>query len=156
MFLAGTLVFNLSGQHKRRAASTREALLGIAKQSALQDERNIQITLVNMIRQHGCMATIENQILSSSAHTHARPGSVAYMLLQFLRIASSGMAGLEVCPGRKASTDFGIGDEWLPCDPVEGAITVNLGDLLMYWTDDVVMSNYHRVRVPRPDEYQVS
>ena len=44
--------------------------------------------------------------------------------------------GLEVCPGREATTEYGMGDEWTPCDPQEGAITVNVGDALMYWSDD--------------------
>ena len=29
-----------------------------------------------------------------------------------------------------------MGDEWTPCDPQPGAITVNVGDALMYWSDD--------------------
>ena len=49
---------------------------------------------------------------------------------------SPGELGLEVCPGREATTEYGMGDEWTPCDPQEGAITVNVGDALMYWSDD--------------------
>lgn len=48
----------------------------------------------------------------------------------------AGELGLEVCPGREATTEYGMGDEWTPCDPQEGAITVNVGDALMYWSDD--------------------
>ncbi len=29
-----------------------------------------------------------------------------------------------------------MGDEWTPCNPQQGAITVNVGDALMYWSDD--------------------
>jgi len=29
-----------------------------------------------------------------------------------------------------------MGDEWTPCNPQQGAITVNIGDALMYWSDD--------------------
>ena len=32
--------------------------------------------------------------------------------------------------------------------PLEGAITVNIGDILMRWSDDTLKSTYHRVRVP--------
>ena len=45
---------------------------------------------------------------------------------------------------------------WVPCDPVEGAVTVNIGDAFQYWSDGRLRSTYHRVRMPRDDEYQVS
>ena len=44
---------------------------------------------------------------------------------------------------------------WVPCDPVPGAITVNIGDALQYWSDGRLKSTFHRVRMPRKDEYQV-
>ena len=64
--------------------------------------------------------------------------------------------GLEVCPGLRASNAADALDEskWFPVDPVPGAITCNLGDALQYWTDGRIKSTYHRVRVPRPDEFQ--
>jgi len=37
---------------------------------------------------------------------------------------------------------------------LEGAITVNIGDMLMQWSDDRLKSTFHRVRMPRPGEYQ--
>ncbi len=37
---------------------------------------------------------------------------------------------------------------------MEGAITVNIGDMLMQWSDDRLKSTFHRVRMPRPGEYQ--
>jgi 2OG-Fe(II) oxygenase superfamily len=36
----------------------------------------------------------------------------------------------------------------VPASPLEGAITVNIGDILMRWSDDTLKSTYHRVRVP--------
>ena len=48
----------------------------------------------------------------------------------------TGETGLEVCPGREATTEYAMGDEWTPCNPQEGAITVNVGYALMYWSDD--------------------
>ena len=41
-----------------------------------------------------------------------------------------------MCPGREATTEYAMGDEWTPCNPQQGAITVNIGDALMYWSDD--------------------
>ena len=38
--------------------------------------------------------------------------------------------------------------EWAPVDPVEGAIAVNVGDMLGRWSDGKLLSNLHRVRMP--------
>ena len=37
--------------------------------------------------------------------------------------------------------------------PEEDAITCNIGDMLMRWSDDRLPSNFHRVRTPEPGEY---
>jgi isopenicillin N synthase-like dioxygenase len=71
------------------------------------------------------------------------------LTLLFQRI---GQGGLEVCAGREAVTDYGGGDTWTPVEPTENAITINIGDLLMRWSDDVLKSNFHRVRMPPPEE----
>eukprot|EP00884_Botryococcus_braunii_P008663 jgi/Botrbrau1/17799/Bobra.0127s0048.1 len=64
-----------------------------------------------------------------------------------------GQGGLEVCPGREAVTVFASGDEWTPLEPREGAICINIGDMLMQWSDDKFKSTFHRVRAPRPGDY---
>ena len=71
------------------------------------------------------------------------------LTLLFQRV---GEGGLEVCPGRTASTEFGHGDTWLPVPPVKGCITCNLGDMLMRWCDDRAMSTFHRVVAPPRDD----
>ena len=48
-------------------------------------------------------------------------------------VQREGQGGLEVCPGREASTDFGVGNDWTPVVPRNDAITINIGDLLMRW-----------------------
>lgn len=60
----------------------------------------------------------------------------------------TGQGGLQVCPGSEAE----CGD-WTSVEPVTGIITCNIGDMLMRWSDDRLLSNPHRVRMPRPDEY---
>ena len=69
----------------------------------------------------------------------------------------AGEPGLEVCAGKgtnpKEAMRSGL---WVPCDPVPGAITVNIGDALQYWSDGRLKSTFHRVRMPRKDEYQVT
>ena len=45
-------------------------------------------------------------------------------------------------------------DRWVRCDPVPGALVVNVGDLLEIWSDGRVRSNYHRVRQPAGAEAQ--
>lgn len=68
----------------------------------------------------------------------------------------TGDHGLEVCPGRDAHTDFAIGDTWYPVEAKTGDIVVNIGDMLMSWSDDSFKSNFHRVRTPKKGENQTS
>ncbi|NMG65569.1 isopenicillin N synthase family oxygenase [Azoarcus indigens] len=60
-----------------------------------------------------------------------------------------GQGGLQVCPGKEFEAQ-----EWTSIPPAEEVITCNIGDMLMRWSDDQLPSNFHRVRNPRPDEYQ--
>ncbi|ROO84483.1 isopenicillin N synthase-like dioxygenase [Actinocorallia herbida] len=59
-----------------------------------------------------------------------------------------GQGGLQVCPGRDAEAE-----EWTPVAPSSDAITCNIGDMLMRWSDDQLVSNFHRVRMPVEGEY---
>lgn len=60
----------------------------------------------------------------------------------------AGEGGLQLCPGRELESG-----QWTSVEPTEGAITCNIGDMLMRWSDDALQSTLHRVRMPRPDEY---
>jgi isopenicillin N synthase-like dioxygenase len=59
-----------------------------------------------------------------------------------------GQGGLQVCPG-KDSGELA----WSDIEPLAGVVTCNIGDMLMRWSDDKLLSTLHRVRMPRPDEY---
>lgn len=59
-----------------------------------------------------------------------------------------GQGGLQVCPGREYDAQ-----EWTPVVPSDDAITCNIGDMLMRWSDDQLLSNFHRVRMPGKGEY---
>lgn len=61
----------------------------------------------------------------------------------------SDQGGLQVCPGKEFDSH-----EWTSVEPLPGVITCNIGDMLMRWSDDQLKSNLHRVRMPKPDEYQ--
>ncbi len=60
--------------------------------------------------------------------------------------------GLQVSPGKDAE---GKGDEreWFTVTPKEDRITCNIGDMLMRWSDDRLKSTLHRVRMPKPGDY---
>jgi isopenicillin N synthase-like dioxygenase len=62
-----------------------------------------------------------------------------------------GNAGLECAANPRASGSSGSGG-WLKVDPVEGGIAINIGDMLSRWSDDRLLSNLHRVRMPTPEE----
>ena len=59
-----------------------------------------------------------------------------------------GQGGLQVCPGKEMDTQA-----WTSVEPDEQAITCNIGDMLMRWSDDQLPSNFHRVKNPLPGEY---
>ncbi len=42
-------------------------------------------------------------------------------------------------------------NEWVDVDPAPGSFVVNIGDLMMTWTNDQWLSNLHRVANPPPD-----
>jgi isopenicillin N synthase-like dioxygenase len=60
----------------------------------------------------------------------------------------TGQGGLQVLPGKEME-----GEAWTTVDPRDEVITCNIGDMLMRWSDDVLPSNFHRVRPPMPGEY---
>ncbi|RDW87278.1 putative iron family oxidoreductase [Coleophoma crateriformis] len=64
----------------------------------------------------------------------------------------AGQSGLEICPGREASTGFGLGDTWTKVEPAPGEIICNIGDMLMSWSDDRFKSTFHRVKTPSDPE----
>ncbi|MFD1813195.1 isopenicillin N synthase family dioxygenase [Rhodococcus gannanensis] len=61
----------------------------------------------------------------------------------------NGQGGLQVCPGREMD-----GEAWTPIEPSDEAITCNIGDMLMRWSDDLLPSNFHRVKSPGPDDHR--
>lgn len=64
-----------------------------------------------------------------------------------------GQHGLQLCPGAEAAgrdVDAPLG--WTDIEPAAGAVTCNIGDMLMRWSDDRLPSTLHRVRMPRPEE----
>ncbi|HWH82660.1 MAG TPA: 2OG-Fe(II) oxygenase family protein [Burkholderiaceae bacterium] len=66
-----------------------------------------------------------------------------------LLFQQAGQGGLQVCPGKDMDAQ-----QWTPIEPADEVITCNIGDMLMRWSDDRLPSNFHRVKNPRPDEYQ--
>jgi isopenicillin N synthase-like dioxygenase len=59
----------------------------------------------------------------------------------------AGQGGLQVLPGAEAE-----GQAWTPVEPSDDAITCNIGDMLTRWSDDVLPSNFHRVKAPGPGD----
>ena len=59
----------------------------------------------------------------------------------------AGQSGLEVCPGHERDSQA-----WTLVDPDPAVITCNIGDMLMRWSDDELLSTLHRVASPGPDQ----
>ncbi|KAL4879452.1 iron/ascorbate family oxidoreductase [Aspergillus karnatakaensis] len=71
-----------------------------------------------------------------------------------------GEDGLEICPGRETHSSFASGDVFTPVPAETGPIVVNIGDMLMAWSDDRLKSNFHRVRAKddgtSPSRYSIA
>ncbi|KIX03822.1 uncharacterized protein Z518_07375 [Rhinocladiella mackenziei CBS 650.93] len=71
-----------------------------------------------------------------------------------------GEDGLEICPGRETHSSFALGDVFTPLPAKTGPIVVNIGDMLMAWSDDRLKSNFHRVRAKdvglSPSRYSIA
>lgn len=93
----------------------------------------------------------ELEELTKPGNVHWRAGPHTdwdCVTLLFQRI---GEAGLECrCNPRSdaTSSDKASSSSWVPVPPVEGGIAVNIGDMLMRWSDGNLFSNLHRVRMP--------
>ena len=61
----------------------------------------------------------------------------------------AGQTGLQVCPGKDTQ---GRAVTWTDVPADDHVITCNIGDMLMRWSDDRLVSNLHRVRMPKPSE----
>jgi isopenicillin N synthase-like dioxygenase len=79
---------------------------------------------------------------------HVRAGAHTDFNCLTLLYQREGQGGLQVCPGKDIDAP-----EWTPVPPREDLITCNIGDMLMRWSDDRLLSNFHRVRNPQPGEY---
>ncbi|KAJ4375342.1 hypothetical protein N0V83_002428 [Neocucurbitaria cava] len=96
----------------------------------------------------------ENAVGTWRAGNHT---DVGCLTLLFQR---DGEDGLEICPGRESHTDHAIGDTFHPLPAKTGPIVVNIGDMLMAWSDDRLKANFHRVRAKdvgkSPDRYSIA
>ena len=61
-----------------------------------------------------------------------------------------------MCSGLTTDRKKAQDAQWVSFDPVPGAITINIGDSLQYWSDGALKSTYHRVRCPTAGDYAVS
>ena len=80
----------------------------------------------------------------------------------------AGDTGLEIAPGKDVDENPDLKEigniwnavptaqHWTPIDPIEGCITVNIGDGLQWWTDGLFKSTYHRVRAPKDGDNKVN
>jgi len=80
-------------------------------------------------------ALLAAQVLTLSSSSAHADFDVLTLLFQ-----REGQDGLEVCPGKDITTEFGKGDVWTPIKVERGAIVVNVGDQLKRWSDDRLQS----------------
>ncbi|KAH7035964.1 leucoanthocyanidin dioxygenase [Microdochium trichocladiopsis] len=120
------------------------------------------LTTANDVTRADCMTQLrlihyppsENAVGTWRAGSHT---DIGCLTLLFQR---DGEDGLEICPGRESYTSFGMGDTFTPLPAKTGPIVVNIGDMLMAWSDDRLKSNFHRVRAKdtgkSPSRYSIA
>ncbi|KAL1902732.1 hypothetical protein Sste5346_001175 [Sporothrix stenoceras] len=91
-------------------------------------------------------STTSTQAYRIGSATHA-DSDWSFLTLRFQR---PGQSGLEICPGRETVTHHTTneGAEWTKVETNPGEIICNVGDLLMFWSDDRYKSTLYRERAP--------
>ncbi|KAB8215085.1 hypothetical protein BDV33DRAFT_227851 [Aspergillus novoparasiticus] len=109
-----------------------------------QDVPGFRETTTNFM---GKCAAISNRLLTCFAVALGFPSdyfcNANHVTLLFQRDDED---GLEICPGRESPTSFAKGDVFSPLPAKTGQIVVNIGDILMAWSDDRLKSTFQRVR----------
>ncbi|KAI8966155.1 Clavaminate synthase-like protein [Daldinia sp. FL1419] len=145
-FRAGSLEF------MRRAQEVSEKLMVcFARGLGFPDKYFVQAHDVKRPGAQTVLRLLKYFALDPAAPTpegYYRAGAHADWDFVTLLFQRPGQGGLEICPGREAFTEFGLGDTWTPVEPVDGEIVCNIGDLLMSWSDDRFKSTFHRVKTP--------
>jgi isopenicillin N synthase-like dioxygenase len=85
--------------------------------------------------------------LKASKEQHWRAGPHTDWCCCTLLFQRPGNNGLECAANPRAGCS-----QWVAVDPVAGGIAVNIGDMLARWSDDRLLSNLHRVRLPTAEE----
>lgn len=85
--------------------------------------------------------------LKASEKQHWRAGPHTDWCCCTLLFQRPGNEGLECAANPRAGST-----QWTAVDPVVGGIAVNIGDMLGRWSDNRLLSNLHRVRLPTPAE----
>ncbi|KAL4883128.1 hypothetical protein BJY04DRAFT_216427 [Aspergillus karnatakaensis] len=118
-----------------------------------QPDNLTQLRLLHYPASHG--ATAASGSWRAGVHT-----DIGCLTLLFQR---DGEDGLEICPGREshASSASATDDSsFFPLPAETGPIVVNIGDMLMAWSDDRLKANFHRVRAKdvgySPDRYSIA
>lgn len=88
--------------------------------------------------------------LTKPGNVHWRAGPHTDWDCVTLLFQRMGESGLE-CRSNPRAASTGEAS-WIPVPPTEGGIAVNIGDMLMRWSDGKLFSNLHRVRMPNDAE----
>mmetsp|Transcript_25853 Transcript_25853/g.59653 ORF Transcript_25853/g.59653 Transcript_25853/m.59653 type:complete len:355 (+) Transcript_25853:94-1158(+) len=93
--------------------------------------------------------TLQKLVDDAAPKTRWRAGPHTDWTAVSLLFQQPGGRGLECAPNPKASNP---NSSWLEVPPQEGAIAINIGDMLSLWSNGRLLSNLHRVRLPTMEE----
>jgi len=123
-FRAGSLAF----MHAVRALSER-VMVCLARGLGFADDYFVRAHDVTRADPQSVMRALHYFALDPAEPVpdgYYRAGAHADWGFLTLLFQREGQSGLEICPGREAVTEFGLGDEWTKVEPVAGEIVCNM------------------------------
>jgi len=78
----------------------------------------------------------------------------ALLTLLFQKVGEEGLQCAQRHHTKEVTESHPLG--WQPVPPLDGAITVNIGDMLQRWSSDKLVSNLHRVVMPTGEDAKKS
>lgn len=105
------------------------------------DESKCVLRLLHYPATDGVSGSKDQNQWRAAPHT-----DFALLTLLFQKVGEGGLQCATRHHSKKVTESNPLG--WQPVPPIDGAITVNIGDMLQRWSSDKLISNLHRVTMP--------
>lgn len=142
-FLNNTIAASHSVSSTTNSATATDSTISISIYGTIESSPS-HSTSSSETQKHNISKIESTEILGVSRHTDA--GALTVLL-------QDSVSALEVYTGSKQ--DFSDGT-WVPVTPVSGGLTINVGDMLQVWSNDVFKAAEHRVKASTGNRTRLS